>query len=1029
MKYSAQRAGRIHGNRRASASTAICAAVGLALARQADGANYSVVTNSSSGTGSLAYALLQAQTDPNAVINFSGGLGTITLVEPLPMIENNLVINGDGNTISGANDWRIFFVNAPGNSVQINGLTLSNGLAQGGAGSFGAGGGAGLGGAVFVNAGTVSFASVAFSHNAAVGGNGGSYGAAAGGGGGGMGYAGGNGAIGTNFLGGGGGGGALTGPGQSGSVTSGGTGGGSNAGTGGSSPPTLNGENAVGPNGGGGGGGIDSGPYAVNNGGNGGNGGDFSGGGGGGSSLFNAGGNGGNGGFGGGGGGGGNSSEGAPAPYNSSSAGQGGNGGFGGGGGAAGGSPDNIFTGPIFGGGGGYGGGAGGYSNEGGGGGGAAFGAAVFVRSTNGASVSFTDTAADAGSLTAGLGGASYAGGAGGGGAQDGGAFFLMGGNANFNVSSQNSTETIAGSIGQYGAASISKLGAGTLALTATNDYSDGTIIDAGEVSVAANSALGASVGGIILNGGYLQITGASNVVLPRAVSLESTGGFDIASASNTVTDSSNITGGGSLTEIGPGTLGLSGANTYSGGTTIDDGTLKLVNVGLAPSTTTITSNAALEYNDASEVFQSGATLSGAGAVNKTGAGKLVFGGIGNVNVDLSAGSLIDVEAGTLVGSSSYQGIWTSNMASLDVASGATFDAVEAGPTGTMQIDALTGAGVFQGGYSGNTGALSTLTIGVAGGGGTFSGVLQDDANAHLGIVKAGVGTETFTGSNTYTGGTTINNGALVIGAAGALPGNSAAIIGNGATPSLLQLAQNIGTATVQTLTINKGASLDLTNNRLIVDYGSSADPASTVRSELISGYNSVGGSAGDWQGFGITSSTAAANPSAFSVGYSDGGNSIDSANTGVPAGQIEIKYTVAGDANLSGGVDLSDLVIIASDFGQTGADWAQGDVNYDGNVDLSDLVIVASNFGASVASVQAANFSGSFQAEWRLALAEMRGADVSVPEPASLALAAFGAAGLLTRIRNRRQRQSRDLLTPRVHLQLFNHRTHRQRG
>jgi hypothetical protein len=180
MKCVPRRSGRNFRNPQFSIGAAVC----LALARQAGAATYSVTTNSSTGNGSLAAALLQAETDPNAAINISAGLGTIALVQPLPTIDNNLVINGNGNTISGANDWRIFFVDAPGDSIQINGLTLSNGLAEGGTGVEGGGGGAGLGGAVFINAGTVSFSSVAFSHNSVIGGNGGNNGTAAGGGGG-----------------------------------------------------------------------------------------------------------------------------------------------------------------------------------------------------------------------------------------------------------------------------------------------------------------------------------------------------------------------------------------------------------------------------------------------------------------------------------------------------------------------------------------------------------------------------------------------------------------------------------------------------------------------------------------------------------------------------------------------------------------------------------------------------------------------------------------------------------------------------
>jgi GH25 family lysozyme M1 (1,4-beta-N-acetylmuramidase) len=157
----------------------------------------------------------------------------------------------------------------------------------------------------------------------------------------------------------------------------------------------------------------------------------------------------------------------------------------------------------------------------------------------------------------------------------------------------------------------------------------------------------------------------------------------------------------------------------------------------------------------------------------------------------------------------------------------------------------------------------------------------------------------------------------------------------------MLASSQNIGG-----IQLTGSGILDLGIYSVIVNYGAdNPSPMSTIYRYVASGYNG-----GAWNGTGIVSSAAAANPTAYTLGYADGDNPIDAANTGVPAGEIKIMYTVAGDANLSGGVDLSDLVIVASDFGKSGADWAEGDVNYDGNVDLSDLVIVASNFGASLA-------------------------------------------------------------------------------
>jgi hypothetical protein len=290
-----------------------------------------------------------------------------------------------------------------------------------------------------------------------------------------------------------------------------------------------------------------------------------------------------------------------------------------------------------------------------------------------------------------------------------------------------------------------------------------------------------------------------------------------------------------------------------------------------------------------------------------------------------------------------------------------------------------------------------------------------------------GAGTVTLSGANSYGGAgtgtnsaTVINNGTLVIAAAGALPAggavmNSTALdvqansvagqITGGGTLTIgpsatLKLATGSGASQQAALVINSGSTLDIGNNTFNVNYGTGTDPAATIRELLISGYNSKSGTAGNWQGAGINSSAAALNPSKFAVGYADGGNALDAANTGVAAGDVEIMYTVAGDANLSGGVDLSDLVIVASDFGKSGEDWAGGDVNYDGNVDLSDLVIVASNFGSSVSSVQASDFSSSFASEWKLALAEVHGTDVAVPEPTVLGLGVLGVSGLLARRR-----------------------------
>src|SRR4029077_15546322 len=73
---------------------------------------------------------------------------------------------------------------------------------------------------------------------------------------------------------------------------------------------------------------------------------------------------------------------------------------------------------------------------------------------------------------------------------------------------------------------------------------------------------------------------------------------------------------------------------------------------------------------------------------------------------------------------------------------------------------------------------------------------------------------------------------------------------------------------------------------------------------------------------------------------------------TGADVGKFEVRYTLKGDTNLDGAVDVGDLGALATAYGLSGGQsWANGDSNQDGNVDVGDLGALATNYGTHLAN------------------------------------------------------------------------------
>ena len=290
--------------------------------------------------------------------------------------------------------------------------------------------------------------------------------------------------------------------------------------------------------------------------------------------------------------------------------------------------------------------------------------------------------------------------------------------------------------------------------------------------TATATSVISAQNVGLTQTGGTIFTVNPATIQSVTGIDLDVTGYFGQPSGVTTT----------ALIKNGTGVMRLDTANTYTSATTVNAGRLIFSNTKPASASVVVSTGAFLEYAVSSAVVQSGTTYTGAGTLVKSGASNLTFGSAGTVNVNFSAGALIDVQGGTLTASSGNQANWANNNAALNIAGGAIVNTAEAGGSGatfsTFKIDALTGAGTFQGGYSPE--GVSTAQIGVANGSGTFSGVVKDFTGfGTLAIAKLGTGTETLSGANTYSGTTTINGGTLRAGAANTLPSTTAVTLAN----------------------------------------------------------------------------------------------------------------------------------------------------------------------------------------------------------------------------------------------------------
>jgi hypothetical protein len=287
----------------------------------------------------------------------------------------------------------------------------------------------------------------------------------------------------------------------------------------------------------------------------------------------------------------------------------------------------------------------------------------------------------------------------------------------------------------------------------------------------------------------------------------------------------------------------------------------------------------------------------------------------------------------------------------------------------------------------GNAGLVSSAQVSISGSSGTDT-------------LTVNGGTYSFTGDpEASTSSMTVNDNSSVIFQAASGGGinklHLAGLnIGSGATAKLATPALETNRSLLITggLSIAGTGLLDMGGNDMIVQGG----VASTIFNDLKSGFNA---GVGYWNGTSEIISTAAAGDTTYLTTLGErvsDGSSFDGVTPNV--GDVLVKYTLYGDADLNGVLNGADYQQIDNGFGNHSlSGWSNGDFNYSGTVDGSDYSLIDNAFNQETAgAAPLARVSGAVIATPGATVASARVFAASVPivadQPATAIMSVWSA-------------------------------------
>ncbi|MBS0633782.1 MAG: autotransporter-associated beta strand repeat-containing protein [Verrucomicrobia bacterium] len=511
------------------------------------------------------------------------------------------------------------------------------------------------------------------------------------------------------------------------------------------------------------------------------------------------------------------------------------------------------------------------------------------------------------------------------------------------------------------GADSLVKNGGGALTLSGANTFTGGATLNAGNVTIGNNAAFG--TGTLTLGGANLTI--ASDYTLTNALSLAGnttvTGQSftDLVFSSNSISASSGTLSLANTSGSGATTVGFSGSGfTFSGGVALGDFTeLRLLNTsGTQTYSGVISGTGLVRMNGAggtavlngSNTFSGGITLDAgtvnAGNDNALGTGTLTLHG-GTLTADASrtfANDFALTGSSTIAGGNGVDFTFTSDTIG--------------GNSGTLTLDNTADTGRMSVGFSGSgftlarainlSDAATELRFSNTSGTQTFSAAISGTGTVRR---DAAGGTTVLSATNTYSGGTTVAGGTLALGSNAALGSGTVNLAGgtlqgDGTTTrtiaNALTLTGNstLGGAAILNLTggLAQSAgsySLNITNTAATTLSGNAVTIAADGSPRTLT--LNVDGASG-----GLTVSSIVQNGSGVGTLAKDGAGTATLTNSG---------------NSFTGGVIVNNGILAGTGNTATGGFTAFG--NYSGLGSPTNVITV--NNGGSLA-VSSTNTSGS---------------------------------------------------------------------